>query len=77
MTREQAKAFIWERNNENPSLHWENHSEIRKYHYELLDKIYDDFEHDIKVAVANKHETLVMYYEDKLELQDKLKAKRC
>ena len=31
-----------------------------------INKVFDDFENDIKTAVANEHETLVMFYEDKL-----------
>ena len=36
----------------------------------VLNKVYDDIEDDIKVAVACAEETLIMHYEDKI---DKLK----
>jgi len=32
----------------------------------VISEAFDDFENDIKTAVANEHETLVMFYEDKL-----------
>ena len=33
----------------------------------VLNKVYDDIEDDIKVAVACAEETLIMYYEDKMD----------
>ena len=33
----------------------------------VISEIFDDIENDIKTAVANEYETLVMFYEDKLD----------
>ena len=51
LTREEAKEFMWLENHKNPVvIKWQHHKTIRDLVEKLIDKIYDDFEEELKKA---------------------------
>lgn len=57
ITREEAHKYMWDKNNECPSMRWGNHLTIRNYVDLMIDDIYDSLEQHIKSLEAQLSNT--------------------
>ena len=82
MTREEAKDFMWIENDKNPTvIRWQHHSTIRNLVSNLIDKIFDEHEAEIKslrdeIERQKRINNELLYTPFKKMMREEIKAER-